>query len=89
MATTICAASAPSPPPRTSATTPAAPSRASLAPPAGLDSIAVVATERLTGDPPDPGGFRDGKAWIDYRGPPGTIPTVSFSDVVDGRVPDA
>jgi HD-GYP domain-containing protein (c-di-GMP phosphodiesterase class II) len=54
----------------------------------GLDSIAVVTTERLGGHAPDPNGFRDGKAWIDYRGPPGTIPTVSFSDVVEGRVPD-
>jgi CHASE2 domain-containing sensor protein len=56
---------------------------------AGLDSIAVATAERLTGRPPDQRGFRDGKAWIDYRGPPGTIPTVSFSDVVRGRVPDS
>jgi CHASE2 domain-containing sensor protein len=56
---------------------------------AGLDSIAVATTERLTGHTPDPAGFRDGAAWIDYRGPPGTIPTVSFSDVVLGHVPDA
>ena len=56
---------------------------------AGLDSIAVVAMRRLTGHPPDPSGFRDGKAWIDFRGPPGTVPTVSFSDVVNGLVPDA
>jgi CHASE2 domain-containing sensor protein len=55
---------------------------------AGLDSIAVATTERLTGHPPDPSGFRDGRAWIDYRGPPGTIPTVSFADVLHGRVPD-
>ena len=47
----------------------------------GLESIAVAATERLTHRTPDPAGFRDGRAWIDYRGPPGTIPTVSFSDV--------
>jgi HD-GYP domain-containing protein (c-di-GMP phosphodiesterase class II) len=53
-----------------------------------LDSIAVVTTERLTGHAPDPSGFRDGKAWIDYRGPPGTIPTVPFSDVLDGLVPE-
>ncbi len=52
-----------------------------------LDSIAVVTTERLTGRGPDPSGFRDNKAWIDFRGPPGTIPTVSFSDVYEGRVP--
>jgi hypothetical protein len=56
---------------------------------AGLDSLAVATTERLTGHPPDPSGFRDGKAWIDFRGPPGTIPTVSFSDVVKDHVPDA
>jgi HD-GYP domain-containing protein (c-di-GMP phosphodiesterase class II) len=55
----------------------------------GLESIAVAATERLTHRTPDPAGFRDGRAWIDYRGPPGTIPTVSFSDVYYGRVPDS
>jgi HD-GYP domain-containing protein (c-di-GMP phosphodiesterase class II) len=55
----------------------------------GLDSIAVATTERLTGHTPDPHGFRDGRAWIDYRGPPGTIPTVSFTDVYDGKVPDS
>ncbi len=54
----------------------------------GLDSIAVVTAERLTGHAPDPQGFRDGRAWIDYRGPPGTIPSVSFSDVLRGHVPD-
>ena len=54
---------------------------------AGLDSIAVAAAERLTGEKPDPSGFQDNKAWIDYRGPPGTIPTVSFSDVLRGHVP--
>jgi CHASE2 domain-containing sensor protein len=55
----------------------------------GLESIAVATAERLTGESPDPAGFRDGKAWIDYRGPPGTVPTVSFSDVLRGRVPDS
>jgi CHASE2 domain-containing sensor protein len=55
----------------------------------GLESIAVVATERIAHHTPDPDGFRDGRAWIDYRGPPGTIPTVSFSDVVKDHVPDA
>jgi HD-GYP domain-containing protein (c-di-GMP phosphodiesterase class II) len=52
----------------------------------GLESIAVVTAERLSGHPPDASGFSDGNAWIDYRGPPGTIPTVSFSDVLGGRV---
>ena len=32
---------------------------------------------------PPPGG----NAWIDFRGPPGTIRTVSFSDVFQGRLP--
>jgi CHASE2 domain-containing sensor protein len=54
----------------------------------GLESIAVRTAERVTGEKPDPAGFRDGRAWIDYRGPPGTIPTVSFSDVKDGHVPE-
>ena len=56
---------------------------------AGLDSVAVVASQRLTGHAPDPSGFRNGRAWIDFRGPPGTVPTVSFADVFHGRVPDA
>ena len=54
---------------------------------AGLDSIAVATAERLSGRAPDPEGFRDNRAWIDFRGPPGTIPTVSFSDVYLGKVP--
>ncbi|MGH2715129.1 MAG: HD domain-containing phosphohydrolase, partial [Thermoleophilaceae bacterium] len=53
---------------------------------AGLGSIAVVTATRLTGRAPDPAGFPGGRAWIDYRGPPGTIPTVSFSDLVRGDV---
>ena len=54
----------------------------------GLESIAVRTAQRVTGHAPDPAGFRDGRAWIDYRGPPGTIPTVSFSDVRDGHAPE-
>ncbi len=54
----------------------------------GLESIAVTTAQRVTGHSPDRAGFRDGRAWIDYRGPPGTIPTVSFSDVLHGRVPE-
>jgi CHASE2 domain-containing sensor protein len=54
----------------------------------GLASIAVVTAERITGREPDRSGFRGGRAWIDFRGPPGTIPTVSFSDVLRGEVAD-
>ena len=53
----------------------------------GLPSFAVVAAERATGAPADPAGFRDGGAWIDYAGPPGTVATHSFVDVLDGKVP--
>ena len=53
---------------------------------AGLESIAVVTARRVLGHAPDPAGFQDGNAWIDYRGPPGTIPTVSFSKVLKGKV---
>ncbi len=52
---------------------------------AGLDTMAV-ATARRVGLPPLPReAFDGGGAWIDYRGPPGTIRTVSFSDVVRGQ----
>ena len=52
----------------------------------GLDSIAVVTARRVTGRQPDPAGFHGPNAWIDYRGPPGTIPTVSFSSVLRNKV---
>jgi CHASE2 domain-containing sensor protein len=35
------------------------------------------------------GGQSDRTTWIDFRGPPGTIPRVSALDVLDGRVPSA
>ena len=31
--------------------------------------------------------FPDNHAWIDFRGPPGSFPQYSFSDVMAGRVP--
>jgi CHASE2 domain-containing sensor protein len=51
----------------------------------GLRSIAVTTAAQVAGEPPDGAGFAAGGAWIDYSGPPGTVPTVSFSDVVRGR----
>ena len=54
----------------------------------GLRSFAVVAAERAAGtriDPPK--GTND--AWIDFRGPPGTIKGVSYSSVLNGKVPDS
>jgi CHASE2 domain-containing sensor protein len=53
---------------------------------AGLDTIAVRTAENLSGRRPDPSLFAGGGALIDYRGPPGSVPAVSFSDLVSGRV---
>jgi CHASE2 domain-containing sensor protein len=51
----------------------------------GLHTVAVAAARR-DGRPALPAAvFDGGGAWIDYRGPPGTIRTVSFADVVNGR----
>jgi CHASE2 domain-containing sensor protein len=50
----------------------------------GLDSVAVVAARRA-GKKLPAGAFDDGKQWIDFRGGPGAIPTLSFSDVVRGH----
>jgi CHASE2 domain-containing sensor protein len=52
----------------------------------GLATLAVV-TAGLFGRAPPESSFQDGGAWIDFRGPPETIPTVSFSDLIAGRVP--
>ncbi|HEX4730367.1 MAG TPA: adenylate/guanylate cyclase domain-containing protein [Solirubrobacterales bacterium] len=53
----------------------------------GLTSFAVAAAEATTGEPISPSRFEDGKAWIDYRGPPGTFRNVPFSRVLRGEVP--
>jgi HD-GYP domain-containing protein (c-di-GMP phosphodiesterase class II) len=51
----------------------------------GLKTIAVAVAERQ-GRHVDPATFgRDG-ALIDFRGPAGTVPTYSFSDVIHGKV---
>jgi CHASE2 domain-containing sensor protein len=52
-----------------------------------LPSMAVVTAERVTGRRLSASDFRDGSAWIDFRGGPGSFPTVSFEDVRAGRVP--
>ena len=52
---------------------------------AGLESFAFVAA-RAAGRAPAAGIGRDGLL-IDYAGPPGTVRTVSFADVLEGRVP--
>jgi HD-GYP domain-containing protein (c-di-GMP phosphodiesterase class II) len=52
----------------------------------GLKTLAVAAA-RMSGRPISASRFRPNGAPIDFRGPPGTIRTVSFSDVLRGSVP--
>jgi CHASE2 domain-containing sensor protein len=54
----------------------------------GLETLAVAAARRA-GHAPAKSAFDHGGAWIDFRGPPGTIDTVSFSDLLKGRVDPA
>jgi adenylate cyclase len=51
-----------------------------------LESFAVVAAEMAKGEFIEDDGFDHNEAWIDYAGPPQTIPTYSFADVLYGRV---
>jgi HD-GYP domain-containing protein (c-di-GMP phosphodiesterase class II) len=51
----------------------------------GTATVAVAAARSL-GTPVDTARFESGGAWIDFRGPPGTIPEIPFSDVREGRV---
>lgn len=53
----------------------------------GLESLALVVARAGGAPPVAPELFVGGGALIDYRGPPGTIATVSYSDVLAGRVP--
>jgi adenylate cyclase len=50
----------------------------------GLDSIAVAGAEAYLGHRLP---SRSGSAWIDFAGPPGTIPSYSYSHVLTGKVP--
>ena len=51
----------------------------------GLATLAVTAARRA-GVPVPLGAFGGQGAWIDFAGPPGTVPTYSFADVYRGRV---
>ncbi|HMT05534.1 MAG TPA: adenylate/guanylate cyclase domain-containing protein [Solirubrobacterales bacterium] len=54
----------------------------------GLVSFPVAVAEQLLGEPISRRAFtEDGSAWIDYRGPPGTIRTVPFSMTMRGELP--
>src|SRR3954454_1160012 len=52
-----------------------------------FQSFPVVAAETALGHSVGASNFSDGDAWIDYAGPPGTVPTYSFSRVLRGAVP--
>jgi len=52
----------------------------------GIPTLAVTAARLSGGARLGPSDFEPGGAWIDYRGRPGTIRTVSFSRLVEGRV---
>jgi len=50
----------------------------------GLDTLGVATARRVLGRPVDTGPFTAKGALIDYRGPPGTIKTLSFGRVERG-----
>jgi adenylate cyclase len=53
---------------------------------AGLDSFARVVVEREGADAPPPEAFdADGGAYIDYAGGPGSIPTIPYWKVYEGK----
>jgi CHASE2 domain-containing sensor protein len=55
--------------------------------PVHLPTLAVRAAEMLHNQPVNEADFSGNHAWIDFRGPPGTFPRYSFSDVMAGTIP--
>ena len=53
----------------------------------GLQTFGIVAAEVAAGKPIPPSALGGEDAWIDYAGPPGTVPAESFVDVLRGDVP--
>jgi adenylate cyclase len=53
----------------------------------GLRSFPVVAVEVATGRPVSSSPFGDGTQPIDYAGPPGTVRSLSYWDVLNNRFP--
>jgi adenylate cyclase len=51
-----------------------------------VDAFAIAAAELFTGHEIPRSQLGGDTAWIDYAGPEGTIPAVSYSDVLRGRV---
>ena len=61
--------------------------RRTLAEVNGLPTIAAAVTRRLTGHTPDRSQIHGG--WIDFPGPPGTVRSLSFAQVLNGHFPRA
>ncbi len=57
--------------------------------PQGIDSFAVAAVEARSGKQITGEELPGGRAWIDYHGGPGTFPTYSFADLVEGKIDPA
>ena len=53
----------------------------------GLETFSVVTAELATGRDVPGADFRGRGVWIDYRGPPGTFPSVPFAWVSRGQTP--
>jgi adenylate cyclase len=52
----------------------------------GLEGFAVAAAEEARGEPVAEDGFESDGALIDYAGPPRTIPTYTFAEVLRGNI---
>jgi CHASE2 domain-containing sensor protein len=54
-----------------------------------LQTFAIRAAEMVRGRPIPAAQVPGNHAWIDFDGPPGTYPTYSMADVLDGAVPSS
>ena len=52
----------------------------------GVEAFSIVAAERFTGRPIQSSRASGKTAWIDYAGAEGTVPAVSYSDTLRGKV---
>src|SRR6185437_2163295 len=50
-----------------------------------LETFPVVSAERAVGHLVDPHTFPGSEAWVDFVGPPGAVPFISFSHVLRGK----
>lgn len=53
----------------------------------GLETFPIVAAQKALGHRIDPPGGKDATAWIDFAGGPGTVRSISFSDVASNHFP--